>query len=68
MSILIFLILGLLLVCDFLVLQPKGRVSCADFGSYSDALSAYQQGAQWLDSNHNGIPCENLYKLYKKSV
>lgn len=42
-------------------LQPKGRVSCADFGSYTDALNAYRNGAIWLDRNHNGIPCSSRF-------
>lgn len=50
-----------------LALQPKGRVSCADFGSYTDALAAYRRGATWLDANHNGTPCEALYKNYRRN-
>lgn len=42
--------------------QPKGRVSCASFGSYEDALRAYGAGATWLDRDGDGIPCEALYK------
>lgn len=44
------------------VLQPKGTLHCSSFGSYADALKAFKQGNTQLDSNHNGIPCENLYK------
>lgn len=44
-------------------LQPKGRLNCSSFGSYADALHFYRQGgASSLDRNHNGIPCETLYK------
>lgn len=56
------IIFGLFLVTVDLALQPKGRVSCADFGSYNDALRAYSAGASWLDKDGDGIPCENLYK------
>lgn len=56
------LIFGLVIGLAYTVLQPKGRVSCADFGSYGDAYNAYQHGAMWLDGNHNGIPCQALYK------
>lgn len=51
--------LGLVVVC--LILQPKGRVSCADFGSYEDMVAAYRSYAPWLDGNdHDGKPCENF--------
>ncbi len=44
-------------------LQPKGRVRCSDFGSYSDAHTAYVNGASWLDGYpKDGIPCNSLYK------
>lgn len=54
-------ILGFLLMVGYL--QPKGRVSCLDFGSYDDANRAFSTGkAPWLDHDNDGIPCETLYK------
>lgn len=50
----------------FVYLQPKGRLSCADFGSYSDALNAYNHGSKYLDGNGDGIPCNALY-IHDKS-
>lgn len=44
------------------VLQPKGTLHCSSFGSYADALKAFKAGSTQLDGNHNGKPCENLYK------
>lgn len=60
-------LIGLILIAlAWSYLQPKGRVSCASFGSYSAALKAYTHGDTWLDANNNGIPCENLYKESQK--
>lgn len=59
---LIGLVLALTGALAWSYLLPKGRVSCASFGTYSAALKAYQHGDTWLDGNNNGIPCENLYK------
>lgn len=62
-----------LFACMALYLQPKGRVSCADFGSYGDALDAYKHGATQLSKKgasgiDNHIPCEDtLYKARLKS-
>lgn len=39
-------------------LQPKGRASCADFGSYGDACTALKSGDKQLDSDHDNKPCE----------
>lgn len=43
-------------------LEPKGRLSCADFGSYSDIPSNWEATMPWLDRNHDGIPCNTLYE------
>lgn len=59
--IVICLILGLVFTIVVFVLQPKGRTTCASFGSYNDALRAYSAGATWLDHDGDGIPCEALY-------
>lgn len=50
-------LLGLVVVDQYL--QPKGRVSCADFGSYADIMNAYNHGATYLDRNGDGIPCNS---------
>lgn len=60
---LVLIAIALVLAGLFLwgILQPKGRVSCASFGSYSDAKKAYDAGATWLDrGGKHGVPCENL--------
>lgn len=62
---LLFGCIGLLCVIAYLCLQPKGRVSCADFGSYTDIPPNWQFITPWLDRNHNSIPCENLHKIYE---
>lgn len=49
------------------ILQPKGRVACADFGSYEDAKDAYDAGAKQLDGDGDGIPCEALYAHFHKN-
>lgn len=41
-----------------LILIPKGRPTCRSFGSYADIVSAFKHGAQWLDKDGDGIPCE----------
>lgn len=38
------------------------KQTCASFGSYADALQAYNKGNTRLDKNHNGFPCEYLLK------
>lgn len=59
---------GLFMGLMYEVLQPKGRVSCADFGPYDypGALSALQHGATWLDHNKSGVPCEELRMAWMK--
>lgn len=59
------LIIGLGFVVAGLLLQPKGRVSCADFGSYADIQAAYIHGDTWLsrpgkDGEDNHVPCESM--------
>lgn len=44
-------------------LQPKGRISCASFGSYGDIPTNWKSTTPWLDRNHNGIPCDTLHKI-----
>lgn len=51
--------LSFLVACQFL--QPKGRVSCASFGSYEDAQRAFAGGAIWLDRDHDNKPCEERF-------
>lgn len=49
-------------VSAVLFLQPKGVLTCASFGSYADIVDytrAHPKSLQWLDRNHNGIPCES---------
>lgn len=58
---LLFIVFSLCLVVAFQFLQPKGRVSCADFGSYEDAQRAYAGGAIWLDRDKDGRPCETRF-------
>lgn len=59
-----------LFACTALYLQPKGRVSCADFGSYIDIPSDWKATTPWLDrayhSKSDGIPCNSLYKRWVK--
>jgi len=47
------------------------RVTCSQFNNYQDAknyLDAKKPGYKSLDRNHNGIPCEQLYKTaFKKN-
>lgn len=50
---------GLALLCLGLFLEPRGRVSCADLGSYDDIVSVFHSGNPQLDRDHDGIPCEN---------
>lgn len=51
-------------------LQPKGRVSCADFGSYTDIPSDWKVTMPWLDREYHGesdsIPCDTLYERWVK--
>lgn len=54
--------IGLFATAAWGISQPKGRVSCASFGSYNEALRAYTGGASWLDHDGDGIPCEDLYR------
>jgi len=37
-----------------------GQVTCADFNTRSEAQIALNAGYANLDSDHDGIPCENL--------
>lgn len=62
--ILVAMVVALMYVVGYLVLQPKGDVTCASFGSYADALSAYKNGSTWLDNDKEGVkgvPCESLH-------
>lgn len=60
------IIYGLCMCVASLYLEPKGRVSCADFGPYDypGALHALKKGATWLDKDHDGIPCETVHIAY----
>lgn len=40
--------------------EAREIVNCASFGSYAEAVQAYNAGEKKLDHNHNGIPCESL--------
>lgn len=42
--------------------RSEHQYHCADFKTWSDADAAYNAGATYLDANHDGIPCEELYK------
>lgn len=57
---LLLLLIGVSAVATWSLLQSKGRVSCADFDSYADAVDALPN-APWLDANHNGKPCESFF-------
>lgn len=68
-----YLAIGLLFilavsVClDFMFFVQLSEVkvaksTCASFGSYGEALQAYNAGNRRLDHNHNGYPCESLLK------
>lgn len=41
-----------------LFLQPTGLLNCNSFGSYADIKAACVNNPQ-LDSNHNGVCCED---------
>lgn len=44
-------------------LQSKSlHYKCGDFDSYADVLTAYDNGAKYLDQNHDGVPCDNIFK------
>lgn len=60
----IFMIFSAVLMGAVMVfcLQPKGKLSCSSFGSYDDIPSNWEVTMPYLDANHNGIPCETLYK------
>lgn len=66
----LILVVILMAVCAVMYLQPKGRVSCASFGSYSDALASYNNGDTWLDRSYHGkkdgIPCKELFDKENK--
>jgi hypothetical protein len=49
----------MVLVSVGLVLQPKGKPNCNSFGSYDDILSAFNNGATYLDADKDRIPCES---------
>lgn len=56
----------LLLACSFsvilfLILQPKGSITCESFGSYYDIPLDWKIKYPQLDRNHDGIPCDTLY-------
>jgi len=61
----LFILLGL-------ILPPHitARTTCSQFKNYHDAkayLDAKKPGYKSLDRNHDGIPCEKLYKTaFKK--
>lgn len=60
-TILVLIIFSLALSLAYADLQPKGRLTCRNFGSYDDALISFKSGNIQLDGGkHNGIPCENL--------
>lgn len=66
---LLLLVPFLLLVIAWLLLTPKSaHYTCADFGSYDDIPSNWQQVAPWLDGNRNGIPCEELKRETEQRV
>ena len=47
----------------------SARVSCKQFKKYEDAkayLDAKKHGYRSLDRNHDGIPCQKLYKASLK--
>lgn len=57
------IIVALLVVILGQALQPKGRLSCASFGSYRDIPSDWQITAPWLDGlPKNDIPCDSRFK------
>lgn len=53
------LLLSIVSIVAWSISQPKGRVTCASFGSYIQMHSTFLHGAMQLDGNHNGIPCES---------
>lgn len=57
-------VVGYLAASD--ALQPKGRLSCGSFGSYSDIPSNWKKTMPWLDGNGDDIPCNALYKISLK--
>jgi len=62
----ISLIIVLLLSFGVALLELKERrkvVTCDSFSSYRDAREALPR-YPGLDGNNNGIPCEELYKVY----
>lgn len=57
-----------LCACAYLIFmdisQPKGKLYCYSFGSYSDMISYFTiNKATWLDGNSDGNPCENRFKI-----
>lgn len=59
---LLILIFILITVCMLQYLQPKGTLTCASFGAYSDIPRNWQSTLPQLDGNKNGKPCEDLLK------
>lgn len=41
--------------------QPKGRLNCHSFGSYSAMFDAFIHGSPQLDGNKDGKPCVDMY-------
>lgn len=62
----LFILLGLILPPHII----SARITCSQFKNYDDAkayLDAKKPGYKSLDRNHDGIPCEKLYKTaFKK--
>lgn len=57
---LIVVILVILGICAGIFFEPKGRVNCDSFISYSDIVEAYNNGAKYLDrGGRAGVPCES---------
>jgi len=61
----LLILLGLILSSHI-----AARTTCSQFKNYHDAkayLDAKKPGYKSLDKNHDGVPCENLYKTtFKK--
>ncbi len=48
-------------------LQPKARATCSSFASYEDIPSDWKTTNPRLDGNHDGIPCQSLYRAWQKA-
>jgi len=62
----------LFILLNLIITQTTvARTTCSQFKNYQDAktyLDEKKPGYKSLDKNHNGIPCEKLYKTaFKKS-